>query len=407
MPYALVDIDLERPLPPLQLAPDETGIGVLARKGMRPAGFFLAPLPAGAEIEPAALGDLIAAHLGPELLRRHIEDELLRGEATPSPIDLTVAICTRDRPELLRTCLTSLLRLRVQGPRRFEVLVIDNASSTRDTFDVAASMDDVRYILEPRPGLDFARNRALREVRTEMIAFIDDDAVLDRGWLSGLEAAWAHDPQAVAITGQVLPLELATDAQVIFEESGGFRRGFQTVRFAGQTRDRSPRYPILPGMFGTGCNMAFRVDGLRRLGGFDEALDTGPALPGGGDLDIFYRVIRAGYSLVYEPGALVFHRHRRELKALRHQYWTWGTSLMAFVHKTYRQDPEMRPRVRRAAVTWLWGNLAQTARSFSGNEVVTPELALAQLAGGLLTFPWMYPLSRWRVARIARQHAAP
>ena len=93
-----------------------------------------------------------------------------------------------------------------------------------------------------------------------------------------------------------------------------------------------------PEFSATGCNMAFRRDVLLEIGGFDEALDTGAPLPGGGDLDIFYRIIRAGYVLVYEPSYMVFHEHRESVSALRRQYYTWGLGLMAFVEKSYRND---------------------------------------------------------------------
>ncbi len=405
VPYVVVDLELNQPFPPLQLTADDTGVGVLVRDRARPVGFFLAALPAGTHLDAPAFDRLIATHLGPDIVRRRIEDELAGNPVTTPRIDLTVAICTRDRPELLKKCLESILRLRANESRYFPVLVVDNASSTSATREVATNAD-VLYVLEPRPGLDFARNRALAEVTTEMIAFVDDDAVVDGGWVSGLDSAWAHDPTAVAVTGQVLPFELATSAQLLFELSGGFRRGFQTARFAGQARDRTPLYPTWPGTFGTGCNMAFRVDELRQLGGFDDALDTGPSLPGGGDLDVFYRVVRGGYALVYEPSALVFHRHRRELQALRQQYWTWGTSFMAFLHKTYRQDPPMRPRLRRTLISWLWGGLTETGKSAQGKSVLSVDMVLAQLAGGLFTLPWMYPLSRLRVSRISRQHGS-
>ena len=103
--------------------------------------------------------------------------------------------------------------------------------------------------------------------------------------------------------------------------------------------------------------MVLRRELVLELGGFDEALDTGPPLPGGGDLDIFHRVVAAGAPLVYEPRMLVFHRHRREHEALRRQYWSWGDGFMAFLAKTYAADPAMRPRVRamRAVVARLRG----------------------------------------------------
>ena len=62
-----------------------------------------------------------------------------------------------------------------------------------------------------------------------------------------------------------------------------------------------PVYPYGPGRFGAGCNMAVRRDVARRLGGFDEALDTGPPLPGGGDIDLFHRVLRQGLPLAVNP----------------------------------------------------------------------------------------------------------
>ncbi|MHC5831311.1 MAG: glycosyltransferase family 2 protein, partial [Nostoc sp.] len=98
---------------------------------------------------------------------------------------------------------------------------------------------------------------------------------------------------------------------------------------------------------------------LLKIGGFDEALDTGATLPGGGDLDIFYRVIQAGYPLVYEPKYLVFHQHRREYTQLRRQYWTWGLGFMAFVVKSYQSDPPQRSQLRRLVWWWFKDELKQ------------------------------------------------
>ena len=111
---------------------------------------------------------------------------------------------------------------------------------------------------------------------------------------------------------------------------------------------------------------------VRELGGFDDALDTGAPLPGGGDLDMFYRIIRAGHALVYEPSALVFHRHRRKMKELRRQYWSWGLGFMSFAAKSYRTDPPARRHFRRVvngefkrALFQLVKSLLATGWSFS------------------------------------------
>ena len=263
-------------------------------------------------------------------------------------------------------------------------------------------MADVRYVCEPKPGLDFARNRALVEATGEILAYLDDDVVVDRCWLNGLVEAWSENPDAAAFTGLVLPYELATEAQIMFEKRGGFRRGFTKLRYYGQYWSGNPLYPCGAGIFGAGCNMAFRRAILLRLGGFDEALDTGASLPGGGDLDIFYRVIRANYPLVYEPKYLVFHQHRRDLARLRRQYWSWGVGFMAFVVKSYQQDPSQRQKFRRLILWWFQDESKQFARSLIRNHPLPSGMILAELWGGVIGLSGEYHRSSRRIAQIKK-----
>ena len=404
MAYAILDVDIDEPFPFLRLSDEEVGVAVIVRRADRPIAFLMEELTPAATLSPDDLGDLVALRAEEDVLRFALIQELEADVASPSPIPLTVAICTRDRPHLLRPCLESLVAVRGAGSApRCEILVVDNDPSDARTAEVIRTFPDIRYEVEPKQGLDFARNRAISATTTEFVAFIDDDVTVDRGWLEGLARAWARHPDAAAVTGQVLPYELVTVAQVEFERLSGFRRGFAASRFAGQVLDGDPSFPLRPGMFGSGCNMAFRRDVVRELGGFDEALDTGRPLPGGGDLDMFYRVIRAGHALVYEPSALVFHRHRRSHQELRHQYWTWGTGYMAFVHKTYRGDPEVRRRIRRMLVWWVWARLLELHNIVRGRSTASADLVLAHLAGGLVTLPWMYPLSCRRTERVRKR----
>jgi glycosyltransferase involved in cell wall biosynthesis len=84
-------------------------------------------------------------------------------------------ICTKDRPENLARCLRGLSRLEVPpGARWPEFLVVDNASDDDRTMALVASMPDVQYTLEPKPGLDFARNKALQEAQGDLLAFLDE-----------------------------------------------------------------------------------------------------------------------------------------------------------------------------------------------------------------------------------------
>ncbi len=402
MPHAIADVELGEPLPTIKLSANEAGLALLLRMADRPIGFFIEELRPGTALLPHELGHLISRRARLDIVRANLHEELHGPFPRASAVDLTVAVCTRDRASLLRDCLESVLADR-NGRGRFRVLVVDNAPSDSQTRDLVTLLPDVEYTLEPKPGLDFARNRALSEAKTEFLAFIDDDVVVDRGWLAGLEEALGAHPDLGGVTGQVLPYELATDSQVMFEQHCSFRRGFQQVRYAGQVREGNSLYPTGPGMFGAGCNMVFRCDVLRQLGGFDEALDTGPPLPGGGDLDIFYRLIRAGYPLIYEPRLLVFHRHRRERHKLRRQYWSWGTGFMAFWHKTYRFDVDLRPRLRRMMAWWLRNQLGDLRKSLRSESRMPADMALAQLAGGLLTVGWKYPWSCRRTERIKKR----
>lgn len=404
MSYAIIDAEVTA-LPDVALIPGQRGFALLLRRGGRPIHFSLHSTEA-ARLSGADLWALVGRTAGAELLAQAIRDEL----EPPAPrraVGVTVAVCTRDRVELLSLCLQSLERARAGAPPEMEVdvLVVDNAPPDESTSRLVGAMDGVRYVMEPRPGLDFARNRAIAEARGEFLAFLDDDVVVDGGWFAGLCEAIDENPDAGAVTGLVLPAELETDAQIIFERRGGFRRGMRKLRYQGDTLPGNATYPTGAGMFGAGCNMVVRRDLLEAIGGFDEALDTGRPLPGGGDLDIFHRVLRAGRALVYEPSMLVFHRHRRDREALRRQYWSWGDGLMAYVAKTYGADPAQRPKLRALALWWFGYAVRQTASGVRGRHAGSPDLAVVELAGGVTGLSGSYRRSQRRVEQIVRRHA--
>lgn len=408
MPYAIFDIDISQPLPCISLSDSDSGIAVLVRRAHRPVGFWLEALPTGSTLMAKDLAKRVHEHVAVSASDEPSEPHAEAPQELPAPPSITVAVCTRDRPQYLARCLHSL-REQAPGPFRalpaFEILVVDNAPSDETSKSLVESLPGVRYVREPKPGLNFARNRALREATTELLAFVDDDVAVDRHWLAGLVEAWLDHPDAAAFTGQILPYELATDAQIMFEQRGGFRRGFVRVRYGARLAGDC-LYPGRAGIFGSGANMAFRRDVLLALGGFDDALDTGAALPGGGDLDIFYRVIRANYTLVYEPGYLAFHEHRRDAQALSQQYKkSWGSGFMAFVAKSYRHDAANRPALRRLTVWWFLHECWQLQKSLRGRHALPPAMLLAELWGGVVGLMGGYARSLKLTEEIRRQYA--
>jgi glycosyltransferase involved in cell wall biosynthesis len=406
MAYAIADLELAEPLPDLTLRPDENGVFLLLRVGGRPVHYSMEALAPGSRLASQELERRLAGHPAAAWLEHAVLQEL-RSPLPSRPVDVTVAICTRARPDLLTSCLRSVLGLRADDPgdsRHFDVVVVDNDPPDDATARVADAFPGVRYVREARPGLDFARNRALAEARTAWVAYLDDDVVVDRGWLDGLEEAVAEHPDAASVTGLVLPFELATDAQITFERRGGFGRGCRKQRFVGPAGPDNPLFPLGAGIFGAGCNMVLRTAAVRALGGFDDALDTGPPLPGGGDLDIWSRLARSGHALVYEPRLLVFHRHRPDRTSLRRQYWSWGEGFMAYLTKTARVDPAQRGKAARLAAWWLRYELRTVAAGLAGRSGLPADLALAELVGGLVGLGGSYGRSQRRVAGIRAAH---
>ncbi|MGY1670995.1 glycosyltransferase family 2 protein [Geodermatophilus sp. SYSU D00710] len=265
--------------------------------------------------------------------------------------DVTIAVCTRDRPEYLRDCLAAISLLNASVA---EVLVVDNASRDDRTREVAHSFPFVRYVREPRQGLDWARNRALVEAKTRIIAYTDDDVLVHPGWVDGILRAYAEEPSAVAVTGLIIPAELSTPAQIYFEGRGGFGRGFERRCFLGKTAEAGAPIDVGLGAAGSGANMALLRDAALELGGFDVALDVGTPSGGGGDLEMFLRVVSAGHLLVYEPTAVVRHRHRRTMEELARQKRGDGTgNYSILLGASHRYDQEVRSRLRRLALWWL------------------------------------------------------
>jgi GT2 family glycosyltransferase len=397
--YGMREIEIDGPPTAVALHPGEAGLGVLMRDQGRVVGFRLVPRaafgPDGALPHAALVDHPTREAAAIERLRR-----TLGPAAGPAP-SLTVAICSKDRWDGVDRLLGSLEAARDGTP--FEVLVVDNASS-HDRIAAVCAARGVRCVREPRPGLDFARNRALAEATGEVVAFLDDDVTVDCGWLGGMRRAWSENPDAGCVTGNVLPMALDTEAQILFERRGGFGRGFRGQRFAarraGPEGPRDRHYPAGSGRFGAGANMSVRRDLALRLGGFDEALDTGRPLPGGGDLDIFYRVLRAGATLVYEPQAAVFHEHRREMAELARQYYTWGLGFAAYVAKSMAAEPADRPLFRRLLGWWFAYQARRVVRRLAGRDPTPLPMIFGEIRGGVVGLCGEYGRSRRRVAAI-------
>lgn len=297
---------------------------------------------------------------------------------------LTVAVCTRDGVSRLPECLASIEALDYPEAR-LEIVVVDNAPRDAGAKElIAARHPRVRYVVEPRPGLDWARNRAILSARGDVIAFTDDDVSVDAGWARAIGSLFAADPQVEVITGLVVPDEIDSEAQALFEAYGGFGRGVERRYFRGVRGESIGQELGGAGMFGTGANMAFRRTLLDRIGYFDPALDVGTCTNGGGDLEIFFRALKNEATLVYEPKAVVRHRHRRTYSELRTQVRNNGIGFYSYLVRSIREYPNERAALRTFGLWWFWWwSLRRLARSVVRPGDFPRDLIFAELWGSL------------------------
>jgi GT2 family glycosyltransferase/SAM-dependent methyltransferase len=269
---------------------------------------------------------------------RKLDDHVLHdSDALPS---VSLAICTRDRPEALERCLLSIAQA---DETPDEVFVVDNAPHLATTREVVMRFPTFHYLPQPRPGLSAARNAAVREATGDLLAFVDDDVVVHPRWLSPLRRTFA-DADVMAATGLVLPAELETEAQVAFETSGGLALGFERARYDGDFMRATIAYGMPVWKIGAGANMAIRRAAFDLVGDFDERL--GPGAAGvADDSEFWYRLVAEGWACRYEPDSVVFHYHRRDTAALAtqmHAYIRGHVAALFVQFARYRHGGNLR-----------------------------------------------------------------
>lgn len=280
--------------------------------------FWYRDRPVGQLEQPARPGEMLDLA---QLSNRRVPPETLAEARGALEVDtlsahqsekVSVVICTRDRPDALARCLNSFAdQTRVPD----EIIVVDNASGgggTRAAVEVAG----VVYVREDRPGLDIARNTGALAATGDFVLYTDDDVVLHPRWVERIIAAF--DDEIDAVTGIVLPAELESEAQLIFERFWGFGKGHRRKDFGSDffAADRTTGCPTWE--IGAGASMAFRAEVFHDVGLFDERLDVGAA-GCSGDSEYWHRLLTHGRICRYDPGVVAFHFHRRDLGGLRKQ----------------------------------------------------------------------------------------
>jgi GT2 family glycosyltransferase len=210
---------------------------------------------------------------------------------------IAVAISTLDRPDSLSRCLDALWSGDVLPA---EVIIVDQSRSDTTRFMIDARQSSnvpIIYMRQEPRGLAVSQNAAIARASYPTVAVTDDDCVPEKEWLATIEKTFASADGLAAVTGRVLPLDPEGDK-------------LYPVSSRTDTLPAEFSCKIPPWVVGSGNNFAVKRDWFIRIGGCDERLGPGSPGKGGVDMDLFYRLLRAGARIRYEPESLVYHERQ-------------------------------------------------------------------------------------------------
>lgn len=236
---------------------------------------------------------------------------------------VSVVVCTYNRADTLADALRGTSQLDYPN---FEIVVVNGPSQDETSKLLGQWRDQVKIVECDVPNLAASRNLGIAASAGEIVCFIDDDAVPHPQWLSRLSSKYADEHVGgvggftVDNTGSRFQSRKticdrfgnAHDVTVMFDERQLNRVG-------------SPLYPSL-----LGTNSSFRRRALVEINGFDLTfayyLD---------ETDVCLRLVDAGYQILYEPSALVFHQFAaseiRTPRRIKRTYYPLAVSKAYFI----------------------------------------------------------------------------
>ncbi len=357
----------------------------LVRRDGQPLGFVQVPI-----VDGTVDGSILRARA------RELPGLVSQPRRETSPA-VSVVICTRDRPDHLARLLASLVELDYP---EFEILVVDNNPTSGVTRPVveAASGLPVRVVDAVGQGLSIARNVGVRHAIHDIVAFTDDDVVIDAQWLDRLVIGFERDYRVACVCGVVPSVEVLTPTQAWFDHRVGWARRWEPALYGLDDHAADDDlFPLRVSEFGTGANFAVRKAAVTALGGFDEALGAGSPAGSGEDMDIFVRILLSGRLLAREPGAIVWHSHRETVAELDKQMHDYGVGLSALLVKML-VHPRTTGMVAKRLVVGVRHLGAVTDVEHSAALAAEPELATVRRREltGVVRGPWR--LLRGRLA---------
>jgi GT2 family glycosyltransferase len=228
-----------------------------------------------------------------------------RNASRPTELEtgLSIILCTRNRPDALRRCISTIL----EDPYpEFQLLIADQSDNPESEKVIAEFLTDSRvsYLPLKSRGKNRAINSVLPLTRYSLIGFIDDDCRPAPGWINSFLSIFNNRPEISVVVGEVLPAP--------YDPATGHIPHYLIPEplFCGLKKLKEP------GGCGMGANMAARREVYERVGPFDENIGPGTALPASDDFDFCYQAWRAGFLILLSPAPKIWHDGFRSGEAL-------------------------------------------------------------------------------------------
>jgi GT2 family glycosyltransferase len=265
----------------------------------------------------------------------------------------SLIICSRNRRQFLADTVESIL---AGDEQPSEIVIIDQSDCPNPSFLERWITDNcvVRYQWEGSRGVSRARNSGMRASSHDLLVFTDDDVWVTPSWFAVLTRAVCQAGPRSVVTGQVR-----------YEEM------LEGVPLAINTKEDPTVYShrVAFDVLFTG-NMATYRTSLEMVGGFDERLGPGTAFPAAEDNDLGFRLLEAGYQIVYAPAAVVYHRAWRTERDYLMLRWRYAVGQGGFYakhmslhdwHMLMRMRHDIGRRVRRLPQRLCWRDRRGTA----------------------------------------------
>ncbi|MBN8873070.1 MAG: glycosyltransferase [Rhodospirillales bacterium] len=272
----------------------------------------------------------------------------------PPARDITVCICTHNRPRYVRDCLKGLQR-QTEPADGFAVLVVDSGSTGAERHELAelvAAYPGARLIRLERSGVSLARNAGAWAARTPWIAYLDDDAIPAPDWIACIRAALRDSPRPALIGGRILPL---WEAPLPSWWPRSLRGVLSIIEAEGRGEYRTRAVPS--GLEPYAANMVVHVLSLLAIGGFGADLGRhGGALLSDEEVQVAWKLQDAGHSARYDGRITVHHQIQAGRLTpewlMRRQFWQ-GASTVVTLRMLGRAGAVWRALPRRLLVMSL------------------------------------------------------